>query len=124
MLQHLVPGASLHHTPGGPAEYLRASGHAADPRNFNRFVASRYFRFLTHGMCRYDHFEIWDLFFNILFFLFGPTSPQKVIFGSHGLHFLLKSPYVGRTDLYLLVQSSCMDRTDPIFPEKVPECGS
>ena len=75
-------------------------------------------------MCRYDHFEIWDLFFNILFFLFGPTSPQKVIFGSYGLHFLLKSPYMGRTDLYLLVQSSYMGRTEPIFPEKVSEFGS
>ena len=32
--------------------------------------------------------------------------------------FLAKSPYMGRTDLYLLVQSPYMGRTDPIFLEK------
>ena len=53
-----------------------------------------------------------------------PDFSSEVIFGSYGLHFPSKSPYMGRTDLYLLVQSPYTGRADPIFPEKDLKFGS
>ena len=34
----------------------------------------------------------------LILLIFRPTSPQKVIFRSYDLYFLVKSPYKGRTD--------------------------
>ena len=46
--------------------------------------------------------------------------PVEVIFGPHGLYFLVKLPYMGRTDHTLMVEIPYMGPTGPIFPEKVP----
>ena len=45
--------------------------------------------------------------------------PVEVIFGPYGLYFLIKLPYMGRTDHILMVESPYMGPTGPIFLEKV-----
>ena len=49
----------------------------------------------------------------------GRLPPVEVIFGLYGLYFLIKSPYMSRTDHLLMVEIPYMGRTGPIFPEKV-----
>ena len=48
---------------------------------------------------------------------------QKVIYRSYGLYFLMKSPYIGRTDPIFLEKSPYIGRTDPLFLEKSPYMG-
>ena len=43
----------------------------------------------------------------------------EVIFGPYSLYFLIKLPYMGRTDHILMVEIPYMGPTGPIFPEKV-----
>ena len=64
---------------------------------------------------RYDNFEIQMFFFSKFGTLnfFGPTSPQKVMFEPYSLHFLMKNPYMSRTDLYLLVETPYMGPMGP-----------
>ena len=95
------------------------------PQEFYRFLLFfRDFGFLTHGMCRYDHFKILDFRQHLNFENLRPDFSSEGHFWVVRSTFPLKSPYMGRTDLYLLVESPYMGRTEPIFLEKVLKIGS
>ena len=52
-------------------------------------------------------------------FFSARVPPVEVTFGPYGLYFLIKLPYMGRTDHILMVESPYMGLTGPIFPEEV-----
>ena len=69
---------------------------------------------LQNSKMAYFEFEFSS---KIIFFkTFDPISPQKVIYGPHGLYFLVKSPYMDRTDHIFLVESPYMDPSAPTAP--------
>jgi hypothetical protein len=76
----------------------------------------RYICFWTHGNCRYGHLFFGGIFIIILNFeILDRVFLQKVIYGPYGSYFLVKSPYMDRTDHTFLVESPCMDQQSVYF---------